>query len=165
MNCNMDGVVRKILFVSLSIYFLIKLYQSVIKVESKVSIMIWFIAISYNCFKHIFTNDNYNIFIWIYYFPSIYSYKIFLKFKMIGCTSSVESDKRIKYPSISICQSRTDKMRDARYNYNGVNLPSVNSTIDLGEFLVGVMYFNGTRWHKKIMNMIDVLKCMKLIFQ
>ena len=40
MNCNMDGVVRKILFVSLSIYFLIKLYQSVIKVDSKVSIMI-----------------------------------------------------------------------------------------------------------------------------
>ena len=95
-------------------------------------------------FKLIFTKDNY-IIIWNDCFPLIYPDKNFLNLKMIGCTSSVKSDKLIKYPSISICQSRTDKMADARYNYNGVNLPTVNSTIDLSEFLVGVEYFNGTR--------------------
>lgn len=64
---------------------------------------------------------------------------------MIGCTSSVKSDKHVKYPSISICLARTDKMRDVQYDLNGANLPTINTTIDLSEFLVGVAYFNGTR--------------------
>ena len=37
MDRNMDVVVRRILFVTLFIYFLMKLYESVIKLDSEVS--------------------------------------------------------------------------------------------------------------------------------
>ena len=62
MNCDMDGVLRKILFVSLFIYFLIKLYESVIKLDSEVSM--------YDLTNDYILNDY--ILIWNDCFPLIY---------------------------------------------------------------------------------------------
>ena len=62
---------------------------------------------------------------------------------MVGSTSSVQTVRRVMYPSISICLGSPDKME--QYFFNGADPPKFNTTPDLSDLLLDMEYFNDTR--------------------
>ena len=63
--------------------------------------------------------------------------------QMIGTTSSVQTVKRVKYPSISVCQIRNIY---GQYSngiiFNGEEPLKFNATPDLSDFFLGMKAFN-----------------------
>ena len=63
--------------------------------------------------------------------------------QMIGTTSSVQSVKRVKYPSISVCQIRNTFGQETNgIIFNGEDPVKFNGTPDLSDFFLGTSKFN-----------------------